>query len=294
MRRLYSKEDIIENRMISVMYREDPKDSPVHTHDFLEIIYIIEGRAIHNCKGKQTPITKGNYFLIDYNSEHQIVCKSHDFKVITCTFVPEFIDDSLWGCGGIIAVFKNYNINLLPHPSIDFYSFNDDNGSILNILEAMIDEYKRTKPGYLSFLRSYLIQLLLFTIRKFDTLTPEFDKRIEEIIEYTDCHYAEHITLEQLCRDYYCSVSNISILFKSQTGITFSEYLKETRIKKSCKLLTNSDKSIEEIANAVGYNDTRTFRKHFKLYFGITPLKFRKISHANKQHCSMQNILEKL
>ena len=110
MRRLYSKEDIIENRMISVMYREDPKDSPVHTHDFLEIIYIIEGRAIHNCKGKQTPITKGNYFLIDYNSEHQIVCKSRDFKVITCTFVPEFIDDSLWGCGGIIAVFKNYNI----------------------------------------------------------------------------------------------------------------------------------------------------------------------------------------
>ena len=76
-------------------------------------------------------------------------------------------------------------------------------------------------------------------------------KKIEEIIEYTDCHYAEHITLEQLCRDYYCSVSNISILFKSQTGITFSEYLKETRIKKSCKLLTNSDKSIEEINSLI-------------------------------------------
>ena len=107
MAQIFSKEHFISNKMISIDFREDTLSSPVHTHDFLEMIYICQGTAVHHYKGKKNQITSGEYVFIDFNSEHSLRSKSDDFKAITCTFVPEFIDSSLLGCTGIIDVLKN-------------------------------------------------------------------------------------------------------------------------------------------------------------------------------------------
>lgn len=271
-----SIEEIIENRMISVEVRRGQMDSPIHTHDFLEILYVINGNAVHCYKGKRFSIKKGDYYFIDYNSEHRITNKSENFACFTCTFVPEFIDNALLDCAGFEDVLKNYAVNLLPYPSVDFYSFCDENEKVLEILQLMIGEYQSKEPGYLSFIRTYLLQILLLSIRKFHPVCANFDKRVTEIMEYVSAHYGENITLKDLCSRYYCSLANISILFKGQTGVSFREYLRETRIKASCRLLTDGNKSIEEVADSVGYSDTRTYRRHFKEFFGVTPLKFRK------------------
>lgn len=273
---IFLKADIIENHMIFVELRKNPKNLPLHRHDYLEIYYICNGSAIHHYKGKQIPIRKGDIFFIDYNSEHRMTEESSDFESITCTFVPEFIDSSLLGCSGMMDVFKNYTINLLPYSLNGFYAFQDDSGKILRILKLMLEEYKNQEPGYLSFLRTYLIQLILLTIRKVDLLTANMDERITKIITYIQSHYNEPLTLEMFCHKYYCSLSNLSILFKTQTEITFTEYLRKTRIDASCRILIHSKKSIDQIANAVGYNDVKTFRKHFKASLDITPCNFRK------------------
>lgn len=282
MSEIFSKENIIKNHMIFIEHRKKPKELPLHEHDFLEIAYITAGSAIHHYRGKQILIKNGDFFFIDYNSEHRMTKESDDFETITCTFVPEFIDHSLLGCSGIIDVFKNYTINLLPHSLNGFYSFHDESGKIRNILQQMLEEYEHQKPGYLSFLRTYLLQLILLTIRKVDVLTSNFDERIIAIINYINAHYNEPIKLESFSNNYFCSLSNMSILFKSETGVTFTEYVRKTRIDVSCRLLTDSQKSIDRIANEVGYNDTRSFRKHFKAYIGMTPCSFRKKYHHYK------------
>ena len=273
---LYYKNDIIENRLISVEIRKGPQDSPIHAHDFLEIIYITRGRAIHEHKDKRMPIAVGNFFFIDYGTKHRIVEKSMDFEAITCTFVPEYIDKSLLRSVGILDVLRHDSINLSPHSRIEFYFFQDDNGSILQLLRSMIDEYQNKEAGYLSFLRSSLIQLLVLTMRKLGAVSQNFDARVTAIMDYIDNHYGEKIYLDILCRDFYCSLSNISILFKAQTGITYTQYLRRVRMRASSKLLIQSSKSVEEIASEVGYTDARSFRRHFKEIYGLSPLGFRK------------------
>ena len=277
---LYYKDDIIENRFISVEVRQDPYDSPIHAHDFLEIIYITKGHALHEHKGKRVPLSIGDFFFIDCGTKHRILEKSTDFEAITCTFVPEFIDKSLLRSVGILDVLRHECVNLSPYARVDFYFFQDNDKQILKLLHLMIYEYQLKKGGYLSFMRSCLIQLLILTMRRLDTALPTFDERITQIIEYIDTHYSERISLDALCHDFHCSLSNISILFKSQVGITYTEYLRRVRLRASCNLLTHTQENMETVASMVGYCDVRSYRKHFKEMYKISPLAFRKVYAA--------------
>jgi hypothetical protein len=128
--------------MISIDFREETFNSPVHTHDFLEMLYIYSGTAVHHYKNEKSPVKKGDYVFIDFNSEHSVKNKSDNFKAITCTFVPEFIDSSLFGCTSIADVLKNYNINLFSGSLEDFSLFNDNSEKILQILMEMFDDNK--------------------------------------------------------------------------------------------------------------------------------------------------------
>lgn len=271
------KENIISNKMISVDIRSEISSTPSHTHDFLEMLYIFSGSAIHYYKEKKTPLSKGKYVFIDFNSEHSLKNKSDDFKAITCTFVPEFIDSTLLGCTGIADALKSYNINLVSRSIADIAFFDDDPERILPLLELMMDEYKRKDAGYMSIIRSCLIQILVLTTRKTELVTAHIDERISEIAEYINGNYSENVTLEEMSKRFYCSLSNISILFKKHMGMTFTEYLRKTRMEAACKLLVNTVKSIDEIANDTGYSDVRSFRKHFKNSYNVTPLRFRKM-----------------
>jgi AraC family L-rhamnose operon transcriptional activator RhaR len=263
--------------MISIDFREETFNSPVHTHDFLEMLYIYSGTAVHHYKNEKSPVKKGDYVFIDFNSEHSVENKSDNFKAITCTFVPEFIDSSLFGCTSIADVLKNYNINLFSGSLADFSLFNDNSEKILQILMEMFDEYQNKEPGYLSIIRSCLIQILVMTMRKTVLVNTHPDKYITEVVNYVNKNYSEDVTLEALSKKMNFSLSYLSIVFKRQMAMTFSEYLRKVRIEAGCRLLIDSNKSIWEIAGDVGYNDVRSFRTHFKNRYNVTPLKFRKI-----------------
>ncbi|MBN2264165.1 MAG: response regulator, partial [Prolixibacteraceae bacterium] len=62
---------------------------------------------------------------------------------------------------------------------------------------------------------------------------------------------------------------------KSASGYSPNEYLRIIRMKEAARLLSNSDKTISEISNAVGFNDSNYFSKTFKSHFGETPSEYK-------------------
>ena len=69
--------------------------------------------------------------------------------------------------------------------------------------------------------------------------------------------------------------SYFSAIFKQTEGITPSEYLLQVRMRKSTHMLRNPTLSIQEIARNVGYEDSLTFSKAFKRFFGVSPKYYR-------------------
>lgn len=78
------------------------------------------------------------------------------------------------------------------------------------------------------------------------------------------------------------SETYLSQFFKDQSGETFISYLTRMRVEKARSLL-EEDKSLsmEEVANAVGYSSSDTFRKAFKRVVGISPSRVRLLNEQS-------------
>ena len=107
--------------------------------------------------------------------------------------------------------------------------------------------------------------------------------KIRAIIEYIQKNYVQNLTLQEIAKEFYFSREHLSRLFKRYTSCTLKEYLTQYRLIQSEKLLINTNKSILDIAMAVGFNDVKRFIHAFKQYYRVTPLQFRKINGKKVQ-----------
>ncbi|MEW9109037.1 MAG: response regulator [Cytobacillus gottheilii] len=99
---------------------------------------------------------------------------------------------------------------------------------------------------------------------------------IEEAISYIKEQYNKDISAEQTAAQVQMSVSYFSSHFKQVTGVTFLEYLTSYRIEKACFLLENTDLKTYQIAEKVGYTDSRYFSQVFRKRVKVTPSEYRK------------------
>lgn len=99
---------------------------------------------------------------------------------------------------------------------------------------------------------------------------------IEQAKRYIDENYGKEITLDDVSRMVNISSYYFSKVFKDQMGENFIDYLTRLRITKAKKLLTETDKSMKEIAKEVGYSDPNYFSRIFKKNTGKTPTDFAK------------------
>lgn len=102
-------------------------------------------------------------------------------------------------------------------------------------------------------------------------------KPIRVIKKYIEEHFMEEVSLQQLAEIVDMNASYVSSVFKKETGQTYSEYLLKCRIDHASRLLVDTGKSIREIGEECGYQDTRYFSKQFLKQVGLKPSEYRKL-----------------
>lgn len=88
---------------------------------------------------------------------------------------------------------------------------------------------------------------------------------------YIGQHYEEPLTLESLCREFYCSRATLTASFRKAYGQSIVEYLTQVRMEVALDLLVRTDRKIGEIAEHCGYPDQNYFCKMFKRRYGKSP-----------------------
>lgn len=257
------------------------KSALPHNHEFIEIMYMNSGKCDHFLDGQHATLEKGNFIIMDHTCKHHFHALADDFELINCLFFPNFIDPSLTDDSDLYTILENHNFNF----SKELYTcnpvgkvFSDDDGTIKKLLITMHNEFVMKQSGYLELIHSYLIQILIHTMRSIYTDVKVFsaDDTIQNILKYINTKYMEDISLKSICEEYNYSVTHMCAKFKKNAGISFMEYLQKVRIENSMRLLVNTSKTVENIANDVGYLDIKSFYKIFKKYTNTTPAKFRK------------------
>lgn len=101
------------------------------------------------------------------------------------------------------------------------------------------------------------------------------DKYVADAAEYIRDHYAEDVTLRSVSEHLNMSESNLAKVFRSNTGYSFLEYLTMYRIGKAVRLIEQGERRTYEVANMVGYQDTKYFSRLFRKFTGMTPSEYR-------------------
>ncbi|SEJ63686.1 AraC-type DNA-binding protein, partial [Azotobacter beijerinckii] len=106
-----------------------------------------------------------------------------------------------------------------------------------------------------------------------DSLTTE---RMNRIFDYILGNLAGEIRMSLIAHRLQMSEPAFSRFFKRTTGHTFVELIRKLRIQRACRLLLQSQQSIAEICQEVGYSNLSNFNRHFRHEMHTTPSDYRK------------------
>ena len=104
---------------------------------------------------------------------------------------------------------------------------------------------------------------------------------LENVAGYITDHYAFDIPLSRLASIACMSESKLKASFKRQFGCSVTQYIQGRRMSQAEHLLINTDFTMGQIAQMIGYTTSSRFAELFKKSTGILPIEYRKI--ARKQ-----------
>ena len=266
---------------VEKIYTCDPMEMlRYHYHSSYELYYLYKGERYYFIKDKSYHITEGTFVLINkYDIHYTTSPAGNGFERIVLNFDDTFIEDTLYALGNteLIDCFKK-NIPIIKLEK-------EDVAYAQSLLDTIFDEFNSKNDDYLMYIKSSLIQLMIFISRyqkNMHEIEPDYinslHKTISDITGYINNHFQENITLDFLAESYFLSPYYLSRTFKSFTGLSFVEYLNGVRIKEAQRLLYKTDMSVSKISEAVGFNSTTHFGRVFKKIAGVSPLVYRKIN----------------
>lgn len=204
-----------------------------------DIVYVGEGsnyRCVHISEPKET-----RYYVMDFN---------------------------LTDCGGKI-------MNLSSHP-VKFEGC--DKGKLKMLFEMVSEVYNVYEFSNHLILKSILMEIL-YTISKAENVSgvsnPKYNT-IKKALSYVETHYKDNISSENLAKMFNMSHSHFRRLFVKTAGYPPTLYRNRIRVHKAYEMLINSNMSITQISEAVGFCDVYYFSSIFKKFIGISPSMVRK------------------
>lgn len=284
---LYEYKDFLEKGIKFTAYREkNLGHSTVHKHNFLELIYILSGNAVHYIDGIAYNVTKGDLLLIDTNETHYHYSET-GVTYADMVLLPDFISESLHSSHTALDLFAFYIYNKndvdkdeqkLRAPLVRF------RGNELiesdGIVNAICNEIEQKQKNYIEIVSNYLNILLYMMVRNIESnetvIMNDIRDVIPGIIDYIEKNSDQNITLSDMATKYFYSPSYFSRAFKKYFGKTFSSYLQSVRIEKVIQLMQDPSLSIDEISMKTGYNNKRELYRAFKNITGTTPSNYKK------------------
>ncbi len=256
---------------------------PMHNHDYVEILYMLTGETVHDIPGREPlHLRAGELLMMNGQAMHAIrQCGENDVGV---NFIvrPAFFDEALSAIGSsntlgrfLIDALKRGESSV---PCLHFQVA--DVPSIQSLLESMLFSLLDEKQVGQRILKTSMTLLFLQLLAHTDQLSlpaSNASAMVVGALEEIRQRYAS-ISFRDLAAQWHVSPAYLSQQVKKATGLTCTEHLQKQRIAHARRLLRDTDLSVVEICEAVGYNNTGYFYRIFQQDSGMAPLEYRKVN----------------
>ena len=244
---------------------------PAHRHDFVELVFVFSGTCTHTVEGQSFQQGAGSFTIVNSFTSHELIAAPECLCLTTKVRMDTFRE------------FHIPNLPLLAVP----VCFDCGDDAFMRDMLLTIYEQQTNEACYHDEIVSLLLQsVLIYCMQNFrDTVKflyagTRLEGRMLEIMNYMFENY-QNVTLRGLAHHFGYSEPYLCKLFREETGSTFTQILRDFKLKQAKKLLQTTDKKLNEICDTIGYSDTTQFIRDFKQQYGNTPAKYRKAFQEN-------------
>jgi DNA-binding response OmpR family regulator len=273
-----------------IISHQSSKEKVVHRGaDYLETILVVEDNA--EMRDYLVTELSGRYRVIEANNGKKGIelARAHNPQLIISDIVMPIVD----GYELTKTLKDSFETNHIP---IILLTAEDSDEKKLQGTECGADDYM-TKPFSISYLNAKIEQTI--SQRKKLKKKIEFETGDLKPAEPNDEHKDDNTFIAKVNKLVLDNISDQSMnveylveklgisrtLFfkkmKAASGYAPNEYLRIIRMKEAARLIVSGDKTISEISNSIGYNDSNYFSKTFKKHFGETPSAY-KLKHSKR------------
>ena len=235
-----------------------------HSHEFCEIMLVLSGKGDVTVEGVSYPIGKGD--IVIYNPHATHAERTGD----------EGLEIAFFGI-------RSFNIESLPADHLiaegasPVLHTGADEEKFVFYFDSLVEEVATTEP-YGELMAKYWARLILIGILRLANISESkfvSSAIFTRIYRYLSKNFATIESMDGVCEELHVSKYYLSHVFKKHTGSSPMQYVTERRIAYAKQLLSETDLSAGEIADACGYRDRAVFFKAFKRETGVSPGAYR-------------------
>lgn len=256
----------------------------IHTHDYLELAYIVSGSFHQRILSKDIIFRQGDLCLVDMNCLHQDCLDSNPACIIFIGIANEMFNSIISSQVADERIISFLQTALLKQKDLwqylHFKPSDKSNMKMEGYFYDLMQELIQGDKASTHICRGLLMRIFSLLGSGYDiSLSSEMQKKMnwllyEEISSYIDKHFRD-ISIKQLSEHFHFHEDYFNRMIKSKTGMTYTQYVQNLRLKEAEKLLLHTDLTIDEVAAKVGYQNKGYFYKIFVQKNYLTPAKYR-------------------
>lgn len=272
------------NKHASIMVTQHHRYSPaiVHDHTFFELIYVYDGSCKQTVSSNTLNLNQGDVCIIPPGIKHSISVFDNSI-VLNCLIrkstLHNIFFNFLSNANILSAFFLN---NIYSENGNDYIVFHT--GSDFEIRRGFMYMYWESvnQTLYWDQMIAYTLMLTFgLLIRNYDNAieTPTFTHKADvqrfALLQFIQENY-KNISLEDIADKFHYTPEYTSRLIKSTTGKSYTQIVTQIRVEKAQILLLDTNLSIADIAEQVGYESPENFIRVFKKQLKMTPTEYRR------------------
>ncbi len=248
--------------------KHDDHHLTIETNEHLVLFYILKGAMTYELEEETVTLKRHDLLIVNPNNQIDM----------TLLRKVEWIRIEVEG----IVFTSSFDIAR----NKETFVIHDHNTIIKKYLELLMIEHSYYTKGTDMILRKLTENIVVHILRNKGLSIKDSQKQIKHdeiqaVQDYIRLNYTRKLTLDELADTANINKYYFIRLFKQKTGLSPIDYLIHVRLAEAEKLLTETNISITEISDRVGFHSPSHFSKTFKESNHITPSQFRK-KYRNK------------
>lgn len=248
-------------------------DNKPHKHSFYEVCYIAGGNGVYAENGVEYPLSQGDLFLSRPNITHQIYNTS-SLYIVFVAFEPirsQSAPEAMEHFQTIATTDK-------------FFLHDMENSATVRMWEALLLQAQQEYPLLQYTLASLSSALILSFTHLFTNdggnKSAQLQRYATTLLHraklYIRDNLSQSLRLKDVADYLHISGRHLSRLFAEELGRTFTDYVRDERIRQAAYLLSTTNMSIKSISEETGFASVHYFTAVFKEILGITPGEFQR------------------